>query len=77
MPSPRENMARVETLEREVQDHPMCGRFIHERGAYVVYYPDGMFPNGVRASIGMGKALALSRLIEVMERHWKENGIHA
>lgn len=77
MSNPHENMARVETLEREVQDHPMCGRFIRERGAYVVYYPAGMFPNGARASIGMGKALALSRLIGVMERHWMENSIHA
>jgi hypothetical protein len=72
----QERMDAVADLVAEVKDHPMCAHFIDEGANYVVYYPDGMYPNGARASTGMGKALALSRLLQVMERHWKENGIN-
>jgi hypothetical protein len=74
--NPIENVARVETLKAELNQHPMCARFVEDSGYYTVYYPEGMYPNGARAAHSMGKARALERLLVIMERHWNDNGIH-
>ncbi len=73
MKTPAENLAAVADLAAQVQAHPCCLRFIDADGRYEVHYPAGIFPHGARASQGMGKALALSRLLQVMERHWLES----
>lgn len=56
-----------------VKSHCMCFRFEETGTHYRVIYPDGYFPNGAQVSKGLGKAEALSRLLGVMERHWKES----
>lgn len=69
--SPTENIACVADLLTTVKRHPMCARFTEEAGRYLVIYPAGDFPvHGVQASQGGGKAIALTRLLAVMERHW-------
>lgn len=70
-----ENIAKVITARKEVEAHCMCARFVDERQHFAVYYPEGFFPAGVRAHKDMGKAVALRRILAVMERHYKENSI--
>lgn len=55
-----------------VMNHCMCANFSEDKGYYYVTYPEGYFPDGIRASKGGGKAVALGRILVVMERHWKE-----
>lgn len=71
-----DNIATLAQKLVEVEAHPMCASFSDAGGYYTVMYPCGMWPDGARASQGSGKALALTRLLAVMERHWQENGIH-
>lgn len=73
--NPQQNAERVRKLIAEVEEHPMCAKFEFVDGLYRVLYPVGFYPNGAQASIGEGRAVALQRLLQVMERHWKENGI--
>lgn len=71
--NPQQNAERVRELIKEVEAHPMCARFEFVDGLYRVLYPEGFYPNGAQANIGEGRAVALTRLLAVMERHWKEN----
>lgn len=63
----------VMDLIESVKDHCMCARFEDDGTTYRVIYPEGYFPEGVQCSQGMGKAVALEKMLEVMERHWKES----
>ena len=72
----QENMALVEEARQAVLNHPMCAHFSANAGYYMVYYPPGMFPEGARTPYSTGQRAAYQRLLVVMERHWKENGIH-
>lgn len=56
-----------------VKAHCMCARFEEDRTHYRVIYPDGYFPAGVQVDKRLGKAVALERMLIVMERHWKES----
>ena len=76
MNTPHDNVAAVTTLLAAVQVHPMCAKFQDDGAHYLVYYPEGYWPDGARVSQGMGKAKALTLMIKVMERHWVSNGIH-
>lgn len=67
------NIQSFKDAKAEVLAHCMCFRFEDVGGKFRVIYPDGYFPNGVQVSKAMGKTKALQRLIEVMERHWKES----
>lgn len=71
----QENMVLVAAAKAEINNHCMCARFTEDSNTYTVLYPAGFFPNGARASKGMGQAKALQRLIEVMERHYVENSL--
>lgn len=71
-----ENTLRLNKALAAVKAHCMCFRFFEDSTHYTVHYPAGMFPDGCRASLGMGRAKALEKMLEVMERHWNENGIH-
>lgn len=74
MNTPNENAAAVAQLVAAVKRHPLCLRFSDVSGKYLVIYPAGEFPvDGVQASQGGGKAVALARMLEVMERHWVES----
>lgn len=76
MKTVQENIERLQKVMAEVKDHPMCAKLEDSGSRYTIFYPAGMYPNGSTAAYNeMGKAKALSRLLEVMERHWKENGI--
>ena len=67
------NAARLAAALAAVKAHPMCANLSDDGTRYLVTYPLGYFPDGARASQGMGKALALERLLVVMERHWRES----
>jgi hypothetical protein len=69
------NIEAVAVAKAEVKNHCMCYEFSEDRHYFTVYYPADMYPNGARVARSMGDAKALGRLVEVMERHWKENGI--
>lgn len=71
-----ERVVAVDILRSKVLDHPMCAKFEEDTARFRVIYPCGMFPEGVQASYGGGKAVALSRMLDAMERHWKANGVH-
>lgn len=77
--NPAENTQALREIRQQVETHCMCAKFIEEPTAYVVYYPAGMWPNGCKGSFNRfsGRAAALRRMLEVMERHWKENGIQS
>lgn len=51
----------------------MCAKLIETDYNVTVLYPDGYFPNGSRVSFAAGKAVAFGKLLEVMERHWKDS----
>ncbi len=65
--------ALVREREAAVRDHCMCAGFREDKDYYYVTYPDGYFPNGIRANKGGGKWVALGHMLIVMERHWKES----
>lgn len=72
--NPRENAAAVQESLRAVQQHCMCARFEDIGGAFQVLYPEGFRLDGVRATYAnCGKKVALDRMLNVMERHWKED----
>lgn len=67
---------RIQNINRlieSIKDHCMCAKFEDDGGKYRVIYPEGYFPEGVQCSQRIGKAVALEKLLEVMERHWKES----
>jgi hypothetical protein len=71
---PRSNLAEVERLISEVREHPMCLHWRDDHGVYLVIYPEGYYPNGVQAAHSqIGKAEALRRMLNAMERHWKRD----
>lgn len=70
-----ERTEAVDTLRSTVKDHCMCAQFEDDGARFRVIYSCGMFPDGVQASYGGGKAAALSRMLVAMERHWTANGI--
>jgi len=73
MKTVQENIKAVNVATMKVGEHCMCAKFIEDPTHYTVYYPPGFYPNGARVDKRMGKAYALNRLLEVMERHYQEN----
>lgn len=67
-----ERTAAIRDALAEVKAHCMCANFHDDGRHYVVYYPLGMRLDGARANYTSGKAVALSRLLSAMERHWQE-----
>jgi hypothetical protein len=73
MPTPQQNLARVESLTAQAQAHPMCLRMAWRGDRLVILYPEGFPLGGVQCSLTNGKAWALERVLEAMERHWLES----
>ena len=75
MSNVQENIAKVKLLIDEVKDHCMCAKFQDVGGAFIVIYPYGDFPvDGVRVGyLTNGKAWALKKMLEKMEKHWIES----
>ena len=74
--NPNDNIARVAKLEAEVRNHPICLSLEAQADGYLVMYPAGMIIDGARASIGQGKAVALTRLLVAMEKHYLASTVH-
>ncbi len=72
----QQNIDRVKELEEKVKAHCMCANFQDTGSYYLVYYPPGMCLDGAQAAYSCGKAIALERLLDVLERHWKRSGIN-
>ena len=71
-----ERTARVAELLEAVRNHPMCGELREARDGFIVIYPAGDFPvDGLQSVVrrGEGRAVALEKLLPVMERHWRES----
>lgn len=69
----QERKALVREREAEVRGHCMCAKFSEDQTYYYVTYPEGYFPDGIRARKDGGKWVALGHMLVVMERHWKES----
>jgi hypothetical protein len=70
----KENVKKVEELVSQVQAHCMCAVFEDLGGAYRVLYAPGFQVDGVQAVYARcGKALALQRILDAMERHWLQD----
>lgn len=71
-----ERTARVAELLEAIRNHPMCGELQDMGGCFRVIYPVGDFPvDGLQSVVrrGEGRAVALEKLLPVMERHWLES----
>ena len=64
---------KVNELKDAVKGHCMCLHFTETAAYYLVQYPEGFFPDGVRAETGTNKAQSLRRILNAMERHWKDS----
>lgn len=72
--NPAERIEAVQQARKAVEAHCMCARFEDLGGAYRVLYPEGFRLDGVQAVYAQcGKAVALQRMLDAMERHWKED----
>jgi len=71
----QERTDRVLNLIQSVKEHCMCLNFVDDGGYFMVVYPDGDFQvHGTRIDYrDLGKAKALSMLLEKIEMHWKES----
>lgn len=70
----QQNMRAVEKALTAVKQHCMCARFEDLGGAYRVLYAPGFRLDGVQAVYAKcGKLVALERILNAMERHWKED----
>lgn len=67
------NISTIKKLKKEIREHCMCLRFKETPEYYLVIYPDGFYPEGTRVNKEGGKIIALERLLNAMERHWKNN----
>lgn len=72
----QERIFDVKNLKEQIINHPMSAKIIEEEYRITIIYPEGMYPNGARISLQMGKIKAYTRIIEVLEKHWYENGIN-
>lgn len=68
-----DNINAVAVALEAVKAHCMCLKFEETETHYRVIYPNGFFPDGSQVHKGMGKAAALNRLADAMERHWKSS----
>jgi hypothetical protein len=70
----RENIEAVAEAEEAVKAHCMCRAFHMDDYHYRVLYPAGFALDGVQCCyLHVGKAVALQRLLESMERCWLES----
>lgn len=66
-----DNKSAVDEKMKLVKAHCMCAKFEDDGRYFRVIYPPGDFAtHGAQANYGDGKAIALDRLLAVMERHW-------
>lgn len=72
----RANIEAVDAKLAEVKNHCMCAAFEDNDHQYRVIYPAGMVLDGVQAIyLHCGKGVALDRMLNAMERHYKESGV--
>jgi hypothetical protein len=72
----QENIEAVSQAMEAVKNHCMCAKFSDDGAQYRIIYPAGMILDGVQATYAIcGKRVALERIAEAIERHWKQSGI--
>jgi len=72
--SVQQNIEAAESALAAVKSHVMCALFEDLGGCYRVLYPCGFRLDGAQAVYAQcGKTVALERLLDAMERHWKED----
>jgi hypothetical protein len=69
----QQNINSAKDAENAVRNHCMCAKYEMTGTHYRVLYPEGYFPNGVQVSKRLGKIEGFSRLLAMMERHWRES----
>lgn len=69
----RENIESYQDALTSVKQHCMCAKFEDLGGTYRVLYAPGFILDGVQAVYAkVGKRVALERMLNVMERHWRD-----
>jgi hypothetical protein len=72
-----QNVEKFNELYEKVRKHHMCLSFYDSGSKYTVYYPAGMIYHAYRVSyLEMGKIKGLQVLLDKMDLHWSESGIH-
>ena len=69
----QDRIDEINRLIENVKNHHMWLYFTETPTHYVVQYPDGYFPEGVRSEKGNNKTIALGRLLPVMDKHWGDS----
>lgn len=69
----QDRVAKIEKLITEIKNHHMCLFFIEDSTHYLIQYPEGYFPEGVRIEKGNNKIKALEKLIPKMDKHWDDS----
>lgn len=76
----QENIEEVQRAYDEVKAHCMCRAIRDDGCSIVIIYPEGDWPDGKEGIhctygvyAGQGKAWALKKLLEQMEKDWKES----
>lgn len=71
--TPQQNTEAVEKTRQNVLDHCMCSKLQECDYQILVIFPTGHYPEGVRCDFHKGKRVAFEKVLEVMERTWKES----
>lgn len=73
----QDNIRKLQEAHEAVRAHCMCARFKDDGAFIVVTYPEGDWPDGVQGVqagyLITGKTLALTRILDRMERDWKNS----
>lgn len=69
----KSNIKKLNDLIKEAKSHCMCLDFSETSNHFIIIYPDGYYPNGLRVEKGSNKSKALKTVIEYMEKHWQES----
>ncbi|MCK9369690.1 hypothetical protein M0R04_07260 [Candidatus Dojkabacteria bacterium] len=73
----RERQAEIRELTSTIKNHPLCLKFKEDSYYYLITYPEGFQLDGCRATHkSCGKIVALTRILNAMERHWEESNIN-
>lgn len=69
-----EKIQIIKNLENDIRNHPMTLRFYEDSHYYIVIFPLGIHPelDGVRAAKSNNKSQSLARLLNKLEKCWKE-----
>ncbi len=70
----QERIEKVAAMIQKVKAHHMCLSFEESSEHYLIAYPHGFtYPAAIRVAKDNNKAIALARLLPMMDKHWDES----